>query len=106
MVSFRGPNLPNFANFKSEIGTHCEFHCVINRKRRHCHVVLKMRIFINERKNKVAAAFDLKILSFTTKQVGYFFPEMSHIRYIFITSCQFQTHSRNNLKLARFENLS
>ena len=30
-------------------------------------VDIVMRIFINVRKNKVAAAFDLKILSFTSK---------------------------------------
>ena len=43
-----------------------------------------MRIFINERKNKVAAAFDLKILSFTTtKQVGYF-SQKCHISGIFL----------------------
>ena len=70
------------ANFESEIGTHCEFHCVINRNSRHCQVVLKIRIFINKRKNKVAAAFDLKILSFT-EQVGYF-SQKCHISGIFL----------------------
>ena len=48
-------------------------------------VDIVVRIFINVRKNKVAAAFDLKILSFTTttKQVGYF-PQKCHISGIFL----------------------